>query len=71
MNKFKAFLQRKDIVFSAKRYFGDAFSYMAIGLFASLIVGQILKTLGEQTAILFGENIASTFILNTGDLAMT
>lgn len=71
MNKFKAFLQRKDIVFSAKRYFGDAFSHMAIGLFASLIVGQILKTLGEQTAILCGENIISTFFLDTGDLAMS
>ena len=71
MNKFKAFLKRKNIEFSAKRYFGDAFSAMAIGLFASLIVGQILKTLGEQTAIWLGENIVSTFFVDAGTLAMS
>jgi uncharacterized membrane protein len=70
MSKFKAFLKRKDIEFSAKRYFGDAFSSMAIGLFASLIVGQILKTLGEQTAILCGTNAISTFFVDTGTFAM-
>ncbi len=71
MSKFKAFLKRKDIEFSAKRYFGDAFSSMAVGLFASLIVGQILKTLGEQTAILLGENIVSAFLVDAGALAMS
>ena len=32
MSKVKAFLKRKDIVFSAKRYFIDAMSAMAQGL---------------------------------------
>ena len=30
MNKFKAFLARKNIVFSAKRYFIDAMGAMAV-----------------------------------------
>ena len=34
---FKAFLKRKDIVISWKRYFIDAMGAMASGLFASLL----------------------------------
>lgn len=48
MNKFKAFLKRKDIEFSAKRYFIDALGAMAQGLFASLLIGTILSTIGQQ-----------------------
>ncbi|MBQ8783008.1 MAG: PTS sugar transporter subunit IIC [Clostridia bacterium] len=48
MNKFKAFLKRKDIEFTAKRYGIDALGAMAQGLFASLLVGTILSTLGSQ-----------------------
>ncbi len=48
---FKAFLAKKDIVFSAKRYGIDALGAMAQGLFASLLIGTILKTLGQQLAI--------------------
>ena len=48
MNKVKAFLERKDIVFSAKRYGIDAMSAMAQGLFCSLLIGTIIKTLGSQ-----------------------
>ncbi len=70
MNRFKAFLKRKDIEFSAKRYFEDAFSAMTIGLFASLIVGQILKTLGEQTTLWLGDNTISAFFTEAGTLAM-
>ncbi len=51
MNKFKAFLKRKDIEFSAKRYFIDALSAMAQGLFASLLIGTILSTVGQQFGI--------------------
>ncbi|MBE6913942.1 MAG: PTS sugar transporter subunit IIC, partial [Ruminococcaceae bacterium] len=39
MSKFQAFLKRKDIEFSAKRYFIDALSAMAQGLFCSLLIG--------------------------------
>ena len=48
---FKAFLAKKDIVFSAKRYGIDALGAMAQGLFASLLIGTILKTLGQQLGI--------------------
>lgn len=45
---FKAFLKRKDIEFSAKRYFIDALGAMAQGLFASLLIGTIISTIGTQ-----------------------
>ena len=51
MNKFKAFLQRKNIVFSAKRYGIDALGAMAQGLFCSLLIGTIIKTIGQQAGI--------------------
>lgn len=49
--KFKAFLKRKDIEFSWKRYFIDAMGAMASGLFASLLIGTIIATLGQQLGI--------------------
>lgn len=48
MEKFKSFLKRKDIEISAKRYGIDALGAMAQGLFASLLIGTIIVTLGEQ-----------------------
>ncbi len=51
MSGLKNFLQRKDIVFSAKRYGIDALSAMAQGLFASLLIGTILSTLGQQMGV--------------------
>ncbi len=53
MEKLRAFLQRKDIVFSAKRYFIDAMGAMAQGLFCTLLVGTILNTIGQQFHIGF------------------
>ncbi len=53
MEKFKAFLRRKDIVISAKRYGIDALGAMAQGLFCSLLIGTIVKTLGEQMGMQF------------------
>ena len=49
----KEFLRRKNIVFSAKRYGIDALGAMAQGLFCSLLIGTIVKTLGQQFAIPF------------------
>lgn len=49
--KLKDFLKRKDIEFSAKRYGIDALSAMAQGLFASLLMGSIMGTLGTQLGI--------------------
>ena len=51
MSGLKNFLQRKDIVFSAKRYGIDALGAMAQGLFASLLIGTILSTLGQQMGV--------------------
>ena len=46
--KMKEFLKRKNIVLSAKRYGIDALGAMAQGLFCSLLIGTIVKTLGQQ-----------------------
>ena len=51
MGKFKAFLKRKDILLSGKRYGIDALGAMAQGLFCTLLVGTILNTLGQQFGI--------------------
>ena len=44
----KEFLKRKNIEISAKRYGIDALGAMAQGLFCSLLIGTIIKTLGQQ-----------------------
>ena len=49
----KKFLQRKNIVISAKRYGIDALGAMAQGLFCSLLIGTIIKTLGQQLGLTF------------------
>ena len=51
MKKIKNFLKKKDVTFSAKRYFIDALGAMAQGLFASLLIGTILSTIGTQFGI--------------------
>ena len=53
MENIKAFLKRKDIVISGKRYGIDALGAMAQGLFCSLLIGTIVKTLGEQMGMQF------------------
>lgn len=53
MNKLDAFLKRKDIVISLRRYGIDAMGAMAQGLFCSLLIGTILNTLGAQLQIPF------------------
>lgn len=53
MNNFKAFLKRKDIEISLRRYGIDALGAMAQGLFCSLLIGTIINTLGTQFHISF------------------
>ena len=53
MASFKDFLKRKNIVFSGKRYGIDALGAMAQGLFCSLLIGTIIKTLGQQLNVQF------------------
>ena len=52
-----AFLQRKQINISAKTYFIDAMGAMAYGLFATLLVGTILKTIGEELNVSFLKDV--------------
>ena len=51
MDKVKEFLKRKDIEISVKRYLIDALGAMAQGLFASLLIGTIIGTIGTQAGI--------------------
>lgn len=53
MDGCKSFLARKNIVISAKRYGIDALGAMAQGLFCSLLIGTIIKTLGQQLGLPF------------------
>ena len=69
MSKFSAFLKRKNIVFSTKRYFIDAMSAMAQGLFCTLLVGTILNTVGAQFHIGFLQAVIVT--LGTGEGAVS
>lgn len=71
MNKFKAFLARKNIAFSAKRYFIDAMGAMAQGLFCTLLVGTILNTLGTQLHIGFLTESIVTIGKGEGAVAYT
>lgn len=49
----KEFLRRKNIIFSMRRYGIDALGAMAQGLFCSLLIGTIVKTLGQQLDLSF------------------
>ena len=62
METFRSFLQRKNIVFSAKRYGIDALGAMAQGLFCSLLIGTIIRTLGAQ--------LNAPFLVDIGTYAM-
>ena len=46
MSGFKEYLKKKDVEISLKRYGVDALGAMAQGLFASLLIGTILNTIG-------------------------
>ncbi|MCF0146474.1 MAG: PTS sugar transporter subunit IIC, partial [Eubacterium sp.] len=67
MEKFKAFLKRKDIEISLKRYGIDALGAMAQGLFCSLLIGTIINTIGTQ----FGIGVLSDPIATIGGIDYT
>ncbi|MBQ4527487.1 MAG: PTS sugar transporter subunit IIC [Clostridia bacterium] len=52
-NIFLDFLKRKGVSLSVKKYFVDAFSAMAMGLFASLLIGTIFSTISTHTGVEF------------------
>ena len=58
----RAFFRKKDVVLSAHRYGIDAMAAMAQGLFASLLIGTIIKTLGQQINV--------PFLVDAGTYAM-
>ncbi len=57
-----SFLKKKGIDLSLKTYVVTALSYMALGLFSSLIIGLIIRTAGEQFRI--------EFMISAGQIAM-
>ena len=62
----RAFLKKKDVQISAKRYGIDALSAMAQGLFASLLIGTIISTIGTQFGIELFVNIGEYTKMATG-----
>ncbi len=65
----KEFLRRKNIIFSFKRYGVDCLGAMAQGLFCSLLIGTIIKTLGQQTGMEYLVTIG-TYAANMAGPAM-
>ena len=64
-----AFLKRKDIEVTFQRYAIDALSAMAQGLFASLLIGTILSTVGDLSGLAFFNQIG-TFAKSVAGPAM-
>ena len=71
MGKIRNFLQKKDIIFSGKRYGIDALGAMAQGLFCTLLVGTILNTIGQQFNIAFLNAPIVTLKNASGDAVIT
>lgn len=63
-NKFLSFLEKRGVTLSPKLYFVDAMSAMALGLFASLLMGTIFGTVAKY--IPEGNPIADFFTLLSG-----
>ena len=66
----KEFLKNKDIVISPKRYAIDTLSQMAQAVFASLLIGLIFKTIGEQGQLLIGENKVFVYLVELGSFVV-
>lgn len=60
------FLERKNVIISFKRYGIDAMGSMALGLFASLLIATIIKTIGQNVA---PGSYVSTQLITIGDYA--
>ena len=71
MSKVKDFLKRKQVDISLKRYFIDAMSAMAQGLFCTLLVGTILNTIGTQFGISFLTQTVMTLGSGEGAVSYT
>lgn len=51
MDRVQEFLKRKQVNITVQAYLIDALGAMAFGLFASLLIGTIFETLGQQLGI--------------------
>ena len=71
MEKLKAFLKRKNIVLSVRRYGIEALGAMAQGLFCTLLVGTILNTVGAQFGIGFLKAVIVTIGSGEGAVSYT
>lgn len=65
------FLKKKGIDLTWRTYFITALSHMALGLFASLIIGLIVRTLGEQIVFHTGFETIGIWLQEVGSLAMS
>ena len=61
----KTFLRKKGVSLSIREYLITALSYMALGLFSSLIIGLIIKTIGEQVPYLESFVEMGSFAMDT------
>ncbi|ADU31529.1 PTS transporter subunit IIC [Evansella cellulosilytica] len=67
----KDFLSKKGVHISFKTYVIDALSFMALGLFSSLIIGLIMKTAGGELARIDWLAPRVGWLMEAGDLAMS
>ncbi len=66
MSKVRAFLEKKQVQPSLRTYFIDAMGSMALGLFASLLIGTIFSTLHTYTNVAIFGDLAAAATAVTG-----
>ena len=59
LGNLKSFAKSKNIEISVQRYLIDALSYMALGLFSSLLIGTIFNTIGDKFNIYLFTDVIS------------
>lgn len=65
-DKKVSFLKKKHVEISVKKYFIDAMGMMALGLFASLLIGTIFKTIGTEFGLKWMLEVAEYATSATG-----
>lgn len=68
--KIKDFLIRKDVIITPQRYLIEVLSQMAQAVFASLLIGLIFKTTGEQGNALFKDFFIFDVLIELGQFSM-
>lgn len=70
LGRVGAFLKRKDVEISVQRYLISALGHMALGLFASLLIGTILTTISQRVPGLEMLDYAAGFAKSAAGPAM-